>query len=701
LRRSAEGRLGTKQAKARESSPDASVPPRTKEPGKIPDATERLVHELEVHQIELEMQNEELRRATETLEAAKAEYTDLYDFAPVGYFTFDGVGVIRRLNLTGARLLGVERSSAVRNLFEAFVAEEDRGTFRRFLGQVFTGTERHSCEVAIEARGPREVTSGAPLGPVQVRIAATLSAGRQECRALAMDVTEQTRAVRALQESELRFRTLVEAMEDSVITTDRRGRVTSVHSKRLESLASSPATLVGKSAAELYGGEVEGDHDVTHARVLAGETVAFEWKQDIGGERLDMQTIASPLRDANGQITGSLDVSRDVTELKRLHEQVLLAERMSSLGILAAGVAHEINNPLTVVIANLDATLEQCRVIERSAREVPPYLAEMTETIEDCLAAADRVREIVSNLKVFSRPDEVSRSPVDLRAVVRLSLKLIKNDLRYRATLVTEYGDVPLVLGNEARLGQVVLNLLVNAAQSMPEGQDEQNTITVRTRTHRSGCALLEICDTGPGIPDDVMEHIFEPFFTTKPIGVGTGLGLAICRQIVTGFGGEIAVDSELGKGTRFRVFLPAHASGLEDRAERPHALEPAAPSGRRGRILLVDDDPEVLGAIARTLSARHDVIPVLRAREALARIAAGDSFDLVISDVMMPEMTGMELYEALEEIAPHHARSMIFLSGGAFTPRARAFITRVDNLCFDKPFDRQSLLTLVDRFVG
>src|SRR3954451_1196339 len=136
LRRSAEGRLGTKQAKARESSPDASVPPRTKEPGKIPDATERLVHELEVHQIELEMQNEELRRATETLEAAKAEYTDLYDFAPVGYFTFDGAGVIRRLNLTGARLLGGERSSAVRNLFESFVAEEDRGKFRRFLGQV-------------------------------------------------------------------------------------------------------------------------------------------------------------------------------------------------------------------------------------------------------------------------------------------------------------------------------------------------------------------------------------------------------------------------------------------------------------------------------------------------------------------------------------------------------------------------------------
>jgi nitrogen-specific signal transduction histidine kinase len=410
-----------------------------------------------------------------------------------------------------------------------------------------------------------------------------------------------------------------------------------------------------------------------------------------------MQTVASPLRDAEGHITGSLGVSRDLTELKKLHEQVLLADRMSSLGILAAGIAHEINNPLAVVIANLDAALEQLRRVQKSTAPTPPFPPETLEMLDDCLESADRVRQIVGDLKVFSRADENKRSLVDLPRVVRTSLKLVKNEIRHRATLITDFGDVPAVLGNEARLGQVFLNLLVNAAQSVPEGNVARHTITVRTLTHASGCAVVEVRDTGLGISPEALAHIFEPFFTTKPIGVGTGLGLAICRQIVTGVGGEITVDSEVGTGTVFRVLLPAAI----DQTVEIVAPPPPPPSGRRGRILLIDDDPEVLKTTARTLAGRHEVIALLRAREALDLITAGETFDLVISDLMMPEMTGMDLHGALSAIAPQHAKRMIFLTGGAFTPSARGFLRQVDNPRLDKPFDRQNLIGLVDRVLA
>jgi CheY-like chemotaxis protein len=231
----------------------------------------------------------------------------------------------------------------------------------------------------------------------------------------------------------------------------------------------------------------------------------------------------------------------------------------------------------------------------------------------------------------------------------------------------------------------------------MPEGQVERHSITIRTLTHESGCAVVEVRDTGPGIPPEIAAHIFEPFFTTKPIGAGTGLGLAICQRIVTGFGGQITVDSEVGKGTRFRVVLPA---ALDDTTETEVREALPAPTGRRAKILLIDDDPATLKATARTLSARHEVTSVLRAREALERITAGEHFDLVISDLMMPEMTGMDLHRALAAIAPLHAQHMIFLTGGAFTPGAREFLGQVDNLRLDKPFERQGLLALVGRAV-
>jgi len=667
------------------------------------DSTERVVHDLELHTLELDQQNEELRQVTDSLEASVAQYFELYDLAPIGYFTLDTEGTIRRVNVTGAALLGLERTDLLHHSLRMFVAPEDRGTFTSLVAQVFGPAGKGYCEVVLHpaAHASDGQSSVVVPEPIQAQLTATRTEGEDECRIVVVDVTAQTKAVRALRDSEQLFRTLVESMEDSVISVDRHERILSARWKRLDRLGIRTSSFIGKTVTEVYGPEVGAAHAAAHARVLDGEPAVHEWTHQVEGAQLRMQTVSSPLRDANNQITGFLDVSRDVSELKRLHEDVLMSARMSALGVLAAGIAHEVNNPLSVVVSNLDAAESQLRRAAEAAAAagpVPGFLADTLELLADCVKSAEHVRQIVSDLRLFSRPDEKSETQVDLRKVVATAIALAKNEIRHRAELVTEYGDVPLVLGNEARLGQVILNLLINSTQALPEGQVDKHTITVRTLTHDSGCALIEVLNTGPSIPQEVLAHIFEPFFTAKPIGFGTGLGLAICKQIVTSAGGQITVDSDLGQGRRFRLLFPGAPKRTEEIVVHTPAPTPAP--ARRARILLIDDDPDVLRVTARVLSQRHEVLAVSRAQDALDKISAGEAFDLIISDLMMPVVTGMELHRVLSQLAPEHARRMIFLTGGAFTPSAREFLNRVDNLRVDKPYDRRNLLALVDRLV-
>jgi len=248
-------------------------------------------------------------------------------------------------------------------------------------------------------------------------------------------------------------------------------------------------------------------------------------------------------------------------ERKKMSEQLLISDRMASVGTLAAGVAHEINNPLAVLIANLEFIAQNLGpIVETPAvpGELLMGLAGLREPLRDAQEAAERVRLIVRDLKVFSRSEEEERrGPVDVRGVLESSARMASNEIRHRARLVKEYGEVPKAQANEARLGQVFLNLLINAAQAIPEGRAEANEIGIATRSDAAGNVVVEIRDTGSGIPPEVLPRIFDPFFTTKPQGVGTGLGLHIVHNIVVNHhGGTIALTSDPGR-TEFRIGLP------------------------------------------------------------------------------------------------------------------------------------------------
>jgi len=322
----------------------------------------------------------------------------------------------------------------------------------------------------------------------------------------------------------------------------------------------------------------------------------------------------------------------------------------------------------------------------------------LRDELSDVREAAERIRQIVGDLKLFSRAAEDRRTSVDLPTLLDSSLRMAANEIRHRARLIKAYEPVPPIEANASRLGQVFVNLFVNAAHAIPEGHADDNEIRVATRQEADGRILIEISDTGSGMPREVLERLFTPFFTTKAVGSGTGLGLAICHRIVSGLGGEISVESRVGVGSVFRVRLPG-SQASEARLWQPPPQ--SAPAVRRGRVLIVDDDAMIVRAMRRLLSTEHEVKAFRSAHEALALLAAGERFDVILCDLMMPAMTGMELHAKVSQLAPEQAARMIFLTGGAFSAQAQAFLDAGTTVWLNKPFDRESLRSIVNERIA
>ena len=400
------------------------------------------------------------------------------------------------------------------------------------------------------------------------------------------------------------------------------------------------------------------------------------------------ETVAVPL-DFGGR-PATLRMVRDVSDRKAMQAQLLLADRMASVGTLAAGVAHELNNPLAYVVTNL--------VLTREVLEQPPTaqrLAEARQQLEEAVDGAHRLQAIVGDLKTFSRDDDRPTS-VDPTRVVESAVAIAWNELRHRAQLHRELGPIPKVRINEGRLSQVVLNLLINAAHAMDEGTVSQNEIHVSTRTDAAGWAVIEVRDNGCGIASDMLTRIFDPFFTTKPMQRGTGLGLSICRNIVTTAGGAIDVESQIDEGSRFRVRLPPFEG-----EELPVTDAPPPITNQRSAKILVIDDEELVGRAVRRALRRHDVTVTTSGSEALSLMGQEPKFDLVFCDLMMPEMSGMEVFAAAREQHPEIAERFVFMTGGAFTERARGFLEGTTQEWIDKPFSVTELRRFVARFVG
>ena len=390
----------------------------------------------------------------------------------------------------------------------------------------------------------------------------------------------------------------------------------------------------------------------------------------------------------------------DVSDRREVEARLLQAERLASVGTLAAGVAHEVNNPLSYVIANLGYALEQVGRASGACRAgAPPdavddELGSASEALREARQGAERVRTIVRDLRMYARAEDERRRSLDVTRVLDSSINVTRGEIGSRARVVRDYAPVPEVIASESRLGQVFVNLLLNAAQAMTAPEPDANEIRVSVGPAPGGRVRVEIADTGSGMAPDVRDHAFEPFFTTRPPGMGTGLGLSICQSTVQALGGEIELDSEPGRGTRVRVTLPARAAEPAPREPRPPAAGVAA-AGRR--VLVVDDDPGVGSAVRRLL--RGSEVVVCTSCEEAAGVLDGDAdFDVVLCDLFMPGTSGMDLYRQLRAVRPALADRVVFMTAGAYTPESSAFLDAVENPRVEKPFDAARLRALVAR---
>jgi PAS domain S-box-containing protein len=414
------------------------------------------------------------------------------------------------------------------------------------------------------------------------------------------------------------------------------------------------------------------------------------------GATLTVEVASAPAPHHAGVTIISL--GRDITTRVETEARAYQANLMNSMGTLAAGVAHEINNPLAYVTLNIALLTKKLEDLAEQAETQGDESTALSarEMLGFCTEARDgtkRVANIVRDFRVFSSANQEERHPVDVRRILDASIKVADNEIRHRARLVRVYGDVPLVYANEARLGQVFLNLLVNALQALPDTVTT-NEIRVVTLTHKvSGSALVEIRDNGPGIPPEIQNRVFEPFFTTKPVGVGSGLGLSICRSIVTAHGGRIEIESEAGKGTVVRVtLLPSEGVDSISSSRPSRTLTPHAP---RLSVLVIDDEAALLSAIVRELERNHDVDGFTSFTSAM-RALRDKPYDVVLCDVMMPGVSGFDIHRALCECMPEASERIVYMTGGAFTHDARTFLSQVPNRCLEKPFQPSDLQELV-----
>jgi len=509
---------------------------------------------------------------------------------------------------------------------------------------------------------------------------------------------ENARLYAEIKSSEARYRDLFANANDLIFTLDRNLMVLSVNKVGPALTGLDEDQIVGRPLHQLCIPEAWSPSQHSFADLLRGRVLQPFELQLRGQEDAPVFLEVSARLVDNGQRGETIHcIARDLTERRKLEQQLLRSEKLSAIGQLVAGVAHEVNNPLTSISGYTQLMLRDTNL---------PAAAH--EDLKHIHIQAERAARIVQNLLVFAREHKPERLLIDLNEVVRSTLALRAYQLRVDNIHVTTDldPDLPRTVADPFQLQQVFLNLINNAHHAMLE-RGGQGTLTLRTRagvhTAKDGIApgtpilTVSVGDSGIGIPVRDLNRIFDPFFTTKPVGQGTGLGLSICFGIVQEHGGRIWAESEVGVGTTVHVELPqldALPAGHTPSDE--HGTPEAEPAPARSRVLVVDDEEPVGALLARLLTELgHLPTVVVSGAEALDLIAR-ESFELILTDVKMPGMNGFELHQAIRQHAPELASRVVFVTGDTLSAATQARIAQTGNAYIAKPFAIDRLESLV-----
>jgi len=606
----------------------------------------------------------------EVTDARARTHELVFEGAPVGIFHFDAEGAITACNDAFCKILGSPR----RVLLGLRIDTLPDPVMKRCMLDTLAGSRAHY-------EGEYKAATSGQVRSVRVAYAPIFGDAGSVIGGvgIAEDVTERKRAEQAWQRSDESFRALIERAPDA-IAVHRNNRFLLVNPMLVRLLGhTSDVELLGRPIEDV----LQPDEDETYRAWFAAprepSNAVIRREVRLRGAHGELVTaeIASITIDYDGG-PAFLSFARDVTERRAVEARLAVADRLASVGTLAAGIAHEINNPLAYVMLNLDLL-----------RKEPNLRPSSRSALERAREGSERVRVIIRDLRIFSRIEEDRRVPVDVREAINSALNLAWSELKARARLLRDTPPVPLVLGDEARLTQVMLNLILNAAQAIPEGNPSQHTITVRTGV-RDGSVEISVTDTGVGIPREMRERIFEPFWTTKPVGVGTGLGLSIVHGIVQALGGSIEVESEPLVGSTFRVLLPPGSETAA--ASTPPATRTASEPVPPARILLIDDEQPFAEALRAGLQHRHHVVVETTGPTGLARLLRDEPFDLVVCDLVMPDVSGMAILEAVRDARPELLPRFALMTGGAYTDEVRALFEQQRIRVLEKPFDLAEL---------
>ena len=550
---------------------------------------------------------------------------------------------------------------------------------------------------------PLKDGNGTAIGMLAILHDAPLEAGTLEralLGAFAARAGAELERIRAQDERERTrdfLRNTLDAVPDPLFVTDRAHRWVAVNRAFCRWMKRGEQELLGSSFRDFLPPQ-EADaywrHD-EHLFTTGEPSDTEEHLTDSSGLVRTLVTQKAVFTDAAGA-SFLITTIRDLTDRRNLETQLRLSDRLASIGTLAAGVAHEVNNPLAYVCSNLSFMEKLIAQPTVPAEELP----ELREVLAETQEGIRRVRTIVQDLKTFARSDDNQFGPVDVHQAIDGALRLVRKELQYRAELERALEPVPAVHGNEGRLGQVLVNLLVNALQAFTSNEPARNRVRICCRKQGPGHVVVEVEDNGPGMSPELRERIFNPFFTTKPVGVGTGLGLSICQSIVQSMGGEILVESQLGRGSVFRLVLPvsAQVTATQVPEARPaRELQERMPR----RLLLIDTEPAVGTSVRRVLKEVQEVHSVQDVQAALQLLSRGERYDAILCDMVLPGMSGVDFLQELERREPGLSRRTGFMSSGTFSPQARELLASQPGELLEKPFEPERLRRFVQRLLA
>ena len=614
------------------------------------ETTQRLLSELQVHKVELELQNEELRRSQLELAASQARYFDLYDKAPVGYCTLSEKGLILEVNLTLAALLDFPRVGLVQRPLSQFIHAEDRELFNSCLKQLLKTRDPQASDLRVLQ------ANGTVFWAHLTAASSSDTDATDGVRIVLTDINPRKLGEAALRDSEGHYQRLVEDMPVGLLLQGPQSEILLSNQMALELLGLSEDQLLSKTSLDPDWNVIHEDgspfpgptHPVPQAiatRQSVRDTIMGVFRP-VTGDLIWLAVNAVPQLNEAGDVRLVICTFVDITNLKQAEEekvnlqaQLQQSQKLESLGILAGGVAHDINNVLGAILSLASALIVS-----------QPNGSPLHRALDTICKATERGGKMVKTLLGFARQNPAESELLDLNAIFREQVGFLERTTLAKVHLQMDLeADLRPIRGDASALSHAFMNLFVNAVDAMPQ----TGTLTLHTRNLADDWVEIVVEDTGTGMPKEVLEKALDPFFTTKEVGKGTGLGLSLVFSTVKAHRGKMAIESALGKGTRVILHFPA--CERETQVAPPAVSEEAVTPRGLLKVLLVDDDDLIQISLQTILEVLgHSTVGIAQSgEEALAQLEAGLEPDLVILDMNMPGLGGSGTLPRLRSVLP------------------------------------------------